>query len=85
MSWLVYFALGSSLIIVSRYCNMDYIVLSTLAGIKLPQVTISYDIGCQWSRNLQRCMEEYPNDMKINPNIVIDVGVPSWLAYQWTR
>ena len=78
MSWLVYFASGSSLIIVSRYCNMDYIVLSTLAGVKLPRVTISYDIGCQWSRNLRRRMEEYPDDMKINPNIAIDVGVPSW-------
>jgi len=63
---------------ISRYCNMDYIILSTLAGIQLPRVVISYDIGCQWSKHFRRRMQEFPDDMKLDPNMEIDVGVPSW-------
>ncbi|KAF8994201.1 hypothetical protein BDQ17DRAFT_1252024, partial [Cyathus striatus] len=37
-----------------RYCNIDFIVLSALKGLKLPRVIITYDIGCQWSKNLQK-------------------------------
>ncbi|KAM6497206.1 hypothetical protein JOM56_007679 [Amanita muscaria] len=61
-----------------KYCNMDYIVLSALSGTTLPRVVISYDIGCQWSKNLRRRMEEYPDEMKLDPNMQIDIGIPGW-------
>ena len=57
---------------------MDYIILSSLKGVTLPRVVISYNIGCQWSKNFLLCMEKFPEEMKLNPNMAIDVVVPSW-------
>jgi hypothetical protein len=57
---------------------MDYIVLASLAGVKLSKVVISYDIGCQWSKNFLRRMEQFPDDMKLDSNMKVDVGIPSW-------
>ncbi|KAM6490236.1 hypothetical protein JOM56_014213 [Amanita muscaria] len=61
-----------------RYCNMDYIILSSLAGVKLPRVVITYDIGCQWSKNFWRRVEEFPDDLKLDPATSVEVGIPSW-------
>ncbi|KAF8984861.1 hypothetical protein BDQ17DRAFT_1393808 [Cyathus striatus] len=61
-----------------RYCNIDFIVLSTLIGVSLSWIVITYDIGCQWSKNLKQRIETYPESMRIPPNMHIDVGVPSW-------
>ncbi|KAF8993863.1 hypothetical protein BDQ17DRAFT_1392530 [Cyathus striatus] len=36
-----------------RYCNIDFIILSTLIGVSLSWIVITYDIGCQWSKNLK--------------------------------
>ena len=49
----VYF---SSLIF--RYCNMDFIALSAVIRILLIWLVITYDIGCQWSKNIYTWMEE---------------------------
>src|SRR5712691_7469992 len=45
-----------------RYSNMDFALLSTLlpstkAGIM--RVLVSYDIGCQWGKNLQSRISQY--------------------------
>ena len=45
-----------------RYSNMDFALLSTLlpsveAGIT--RVLVSYDIGCQWGKNLQSRISQY--------------------------
>jgi hypothetical protein len=61
-----------------RYCNMDYIVLSSLAGIKLPRIVITYDIGCQWSKHFQRRMEAFPDDLKLDSAVSVEVGIPNW-------
>ncbi|KAI0245298.1 hypothetical protein BJV78DRAFT_1277455 [Lactifluus subvellereus] len=61
-----------------RYCNMDYIILSSLAGVKLPRVVITYDIGCQWCKNFQHRMEEFADDLKLDPATLVEVGIPSW-------
>jgi hypothetical protein len=37
----------------SRYCNMDYLFHKTLNTSKLLSYVVSYDIACQWSRNLR--------------------------------
>ena len=44
------------------YCNMDFALMSTLipslkAGIS--RILISYDIGCQWNKNLQVRLDGY--------------------------
>ncbi|KAH9956388.1 hypothetical protein BGW80DRAFT_1439367 [Lactifluus volemus] len=61
-----------------RYCNMDYIILSALAGVKLPRVVITYDVGCQWCKNFERRMEELADDLKLDPATIVEVGIPSW-------
>ncbi|KAI0323812.1 hypothetical protein GY45DRAFT_1349685 [Cubamyces sp. BRFM 1775] len=36
-----------------RYVNMDYLLHSSLATTSIPSLTVSYDIACQYSVNLQ--------------------------------
>ncbi|KAF8991711.1 hypothetical protein BDQ17DRAFT_1392943 [Cyathus striatus] len=61
-----------------KYCNMDFIVLSSLKNLQLPRIVITYDIGCQWSKNLRKHINNMPPDLHIPHNTIIDVGVPSW-------
>jgi hypothetical protein len=57
---------------------MDYLILSALLVIFLPWIIITYDIGCQWSKNMWKRMEDFPEAMKLNPDTRVDVGIPSW-------
>ena len=57
---------------------MDYIIFAALVGIIPPCIFITYDIGCQWSKNFQIWMSDFPDDMQINPTTKVDVGIPSW-------
>jgi hypothetical protein len=57
---------------------MDYIVLSTLIGVQLLLVVLSYDIGCQWWKNLRRRAQEFPDEMKLDEDANIEVKVPNW-------
>lgn len=53
----------------NRYVNMDYIVLSTLkhgGAENLEQFIFSYDISCQWSRNLPKRIKAYPERLRID-------------------
>ena len=50
---------------------MDFVVLSTLAGIIFTTLTISYDIACQWSRNLKHRMAQFPDKMQL-PHSVLE-------------
>ncbi|KAF8176561.1 hypothetical protein BJ912DRAFT_1024344 [Pholiota molesta] len=43
-----------------RYVNMDYFLLSSLKINTPPQLVVSYDIACQWSRNLEKRVQIYP-------------------------
>ncbi|KJA16799.1 hypothetical protein HYPSUDRAFT_71075 [Hypholoma sublateritium FD-334 SS-4] len=61
-----------------RYCNMDFIILSALVGLMLPRIIITYDIACQWSKNLASRMIEFPENMRINPQTIVDTVIPSW-------
>ncbi|KAH8069588.1 hypothetical protein BXZ70DRAFT_1013367 [Cristinia sonorae] len=47
-----------------KYCNMDYLILSTLAGLTWLYVLISYDIACQFSVNFFKRMETYPEELQ---------------------
>ena len=45
---------------------MDYLVFSTLAGVVL-RLLISYDIACQWFKNLfKRMVEDFPPEMQLD-------------------
>jgi Kyakuja-Dileera-Zisupton transposase len=57
---------------------MDYLIFSALLFIVLPWIVITYDIGCQWSKNMRKRMDDYPDAMRIKPDTRVDVGVPSW-------
>lgn len=43
---------------------MDYAMLSTLMGITLLMLVISYDIACQWSKNFRSRILDFPDDLK---------------------
>ncbi|KAJ6582404.1 hypothetical protein B0H19DRAFT_892358, partial [Mycena capillaripes] len=35
-----------------RYLNMDYLFFKSLAGSPLTRLYVSYDIACQWHKNI---------------------------------
>ncbi|KAK0462322.1 uncharacterized protein EV420DRAFT_1734532 [Desarmillaria tabescens] len=47
-----------------RYINMDYFVLSTLTCDMPPDLVISYNIACQWHKNLFVRISKYPMDLQ---------------------
>ncbi|KAH7924727.1 hypothetical protein BV22DRAFT_1129623 [Leucogyrophana mollusca] len=48
-----------------RYANMDFIVFSSLIGYAILPLLFSYDIICQWWRNLSTWMKQLPLHMQI--------------------
>jgi hypothetical protein len=62
---------------------MDYIVLSTLMDTKLPLLTLSYDIACQWSRNLKKRVTQFPEKMQLSPSVLhtIKFVIPKFHIY----
>jgi hypothetical protein len=46
---------------------MDFILLFTLIGVLVTQLTLSYDIICQYFRNLGKRLHQFPSWMRI-PN-----------------
>ncbi|PPR06984.1 hypothetical protein CVT24_011010 [Panaeolus cyanescens] len=61
-----------------RYCNMDYIIFSALAGLCLLRLVITYDIACQWSRNYRTRMKTLPTNLQLSEKVSTRVAVPSW-------
>ncbi|KIJ96214.1 hypothetical protein K443DRAFT_134179 [Laccaria amethystina LaAM-08-1] len=41
-------------------------------------IFIMYDIGCQWSKNYQSRMADFPEHMRIKSGMKVDVLIPSW-------
>ncbi|KAJ7094831.1 hypothetical protein C8R44DRAFT_749409 [Mycena epipterygia] len=62
-----------------RYANMDYVLLSALAGFNLMELTISYDIACQWKKNFGEHIAKLPLELQMEFNdIVLECGLPVW-------
>ncbi|TDL19767.1 hypothetical protein BD410DRAFT_751691, partial [Rickenella mellea] len=60
-----------------RYCNMDYVVLSTLSGTTVKKLILSYDIACQWFKNLHSRISAYPEKMRLDMiKVETDAGIP---------
>ncbi|KAJ7821404.1 hypothetical protein B0H13DRAFT_1660306, partial [Mycena leptocephala] len=47
-----------------RYINMDYIFFIGLAGTELVELYISYDIACQWYKNIWERMQTFPQEVR---------------------
>jgi len=43
---------------------MDFLVFSTLVGVTFTLLAISYDIACQWSRNIKKRIPQFPSWMQ---------------------
>ncbi|KAJ7502414.1 hypothetical protein B0H11DRAFT_1712352 [Mycena galericulata] len=64
-----------------RYANMDYIVMAAVAGLALMMLTISYDIACQWRKNLPQRMEKLPPTIQLDlAKTELQTGLPVWHA-----
>jgi hypothetical protein len=62
---------------------MDFLVFFTLIGVFLMQLVLSYDIACQWSRNLRTRMRQLPQWMRL-PNFIwnsITFVIPKFHIY----
>ena len=57
---------------------MDYVILSAVKGERLHRIVLTYDIGCQYSKNFKERMLKFPADMHLDENLTIEFGVPSW-------
>ena len=62
----------------SRYCNVDFNVLATLIGILLLRIVLTYDVACQWSKNLRKRIADFPPEMQIPETTKLDVAIPGW-------
>ncbi|KAJ7490188.1 hypothetical protein B0H11DRAFT_1719325 [Mycena galericulata] len=64
-----------------RYANMDFIVMASIAGLTLMMLTISYDIACQWRKNLDSRMEKLPSQIRLDlTQVELQTGLPVWHA-----
>ncbi|KAJ7041928.1 hypothetical protein C8F04DRAFT_946399 [Mycena alexandri] len=64
-----------------RYANMDYILLSAVKGFDGQELTLSYDIACQWKKNFKERMEHLPKELHIDLDAIdVDSGLPVWHA-----
>ncbi|PPR08116.1 hypothetical protein CVT24_010770 [Panaeolus cyanescens] len=61
-----------------KYCNMDYIIFSAVAGLCLLRLVITYDIACQWSRNYRTRMKTLPTNLHLSEKVSTRVAIPSW-------
>lgn len=62
-----------------RYCNVDFVVMSSLKNTKVKDLLFSYDINCQWSRNLEKRMGSLPKEIQLNlDEIRLYYGIPKF-------
>jgi hypothetical protein len=45
---------------------MDYALLSTLIGITIAMLVVSYDVACQWSVNFANHLADFPAAMQVD-------------------
>ncbi|KAJ7170324.1 hypothetical protein C8R43DRAFT_944839 [Mycena crocata] len=61
-----------------RYCNMDFILFSALLNSIIMFLILSYDIACQYSKNLWTRMKELPGKMHLNETTPVWFKVPNF-------
>ncbi|KAI5894719.1 uncharacterized protein SCHCODRAFT_02598112 [Schizophyllum commune H4-8] len=61
-----------------RYSNMTFILFSALLAVNVMTVVLSYDIACQFDKNLARRMEQLPAHLHIDEDVEIATIVPNF-------
>ncbi|KAF9471428.1 hypothetical protein BDN70DRAFT_820006, partial [Pholiota conissans] len=61
-----------------RYANMDYIFASAIRLLDALTITVSYDIACQWFKNLQERMKQWPSELRIATNVETRPLIPKF-------
>ncbi|KAJ7018785.1 hypothetical protein C8F04DRAFT_976705 [Mycena alexandri] len=59
-----------------RYCNMDFLFFSSILGFVLTYLVLSYDIACQFSKNIWTRMESLPEKFHLK----IDRANVRWMV-----
>ncbi|KAJ7170448.1 hypothetical protein C8R43DRAFT_876075, partial [Mycena crocata] len=70
-----------------RYCNMDFILFSTLINTIIMYLVLSYDIACQYSKNFWTRMEGLPSKMHLNrltTHVAFKVPNFHMLSHKWS-
>lgn len=58
---------------------MDYLFASSVTGLKLKLLTISYDVGCQWFIKFWKRMRHLPPPLHLTlPQAGVDAKVPKY-------
>ncbi|KAF7368255.1 CxC2 domain-containing protein [Mycena venus] len=63
-----------------EYSNMDYIFLSSIIGVAVLGIIISYDIACQWKIGLPERLDQMPEALKLDLTVDLQFGLPVWHA-----
>ncbi|KAJ6536254.1 hypothetical protein B0H19DRAFT_1317890 [Mycena capillaripes] len=59
-----------------RYLNMDYMFFMSLAGTPLLRLYVSYDIACQWYKNIWERMKIFDESVQIHERMkILEEGV----------
>ncbi|KAF9509454.1 hypothetical protein BS47DRAFT_1301444 [Hydnum rufescens UP504] len=61
-----------------QYCNMDYIIFSSLQSCKLHEILLSYNIFCQWPKKQEACHDLLPVALWLDPQITLLGVVPKF-------
>ncbi|KAJ6464311.1 hypothetical protein C8R47DRAFT_992066 [Mycena vitilis] len=62
-----------------RYANMDYILMSALVDTYPQELTVSYDIACQWRINFAERMANLPAKLQRDwEGVLLQSGLPVW-------
>jgi hypothetical protein len=62
-----------------RYCNMDYVFLSTMRSVHPASLYIRYDIACQWHKKFPARIKEFPPKMQLDiQNSELHYAVPKF-------
>src|ERR1700678_1992978 len=62
----------------NRFCNVDYVVLSSIKGVRLSRIVLTFDINCQYSKKFWKRIKEFPLEMQIDKETVVEFAIPSW-------
>ncbi|KAF9458811.1 hypothetical protein BDZ94DRAFT_1172887, partial [Collybia nuda] len=52
-----------------RYINMDFLFFSSIQGLEIITLVVSYDIVCQWHKKLFERMMTFPHETRMAGNI----------------
>ncbi|KAL0958884.1 hypothetical protein HGRIS_014200 [Hohenbuehelia grisea] len=59
-----------------KFCIMDYLLLSSIAPVKVENLMVIYDIACQWKVKFRDRMADMPSRLQIPSSVKIDYAIP---------